>query len=133
MNDIEQVIAADLKDETGIDAYVKIHDEEALERFHSMGYGSPFLFTSEAEGKIKYYTVERTPAHKVELTLTHHPVDDYKASKRFAALDRLFNDFFFEVFPFQKFHCLGMMKLTFSFQHAPTSNAPLPLTPPPKV
>jgi hypothetical protein len=61
MDAVEESIAHRLNEETGLKVHVEIRDESELVLLRSRGYGTPFIFTEEIDGRTVSYTVDQSP------------------------------------------------------------------------
>jgi hypothetical protein len=93
----EEAIAHKLKAEIGVTAHVKILDKEDLQIIQGMGYGAPFLFSEESNGKTQYYTVDAKSPHGLrhEYKIAS-PQEEKERSLPKALTERLFSDYCFE-------------------------------------
>ncbi|MCB0628153.1 MAG: hypothetical protein KDD15_00420, partial [Lewinella sp.] len=93
MDEAELIVAQQIEHEYGVRAQVKILSEEEQESILSMGYGTPFLFSSSTEeGSTDYYTLD---AERPQLTdaevLISGPEQHEREGKALLSLDKLFS------------------------------------------
>lgn len=133
MDEREAAIAEALEKEMGIQAHIKIQDEQQIENLQSLGYGAPFLFSHSDEDAHYYYTVEQTPIQQHDAMYAAE-LPRGQQSDHCTLLERFFSDFVFDGDAFtSNASCLAHSKQPLATAELRSKGAPLPGTPPPQI
>lgn len=95
MDELAREVALALEVETGLETHVTVLEEAQLQH-HDYGYGTPFLFSREVDGKTVYFTIDADPNRVVDVEKwVGGQANEADAENSLIVLARLFSYFVF--------------------------------------
>lgn len=132
MDERETAIAEALKEKIGIDAHVKVQNEQQLKKLQRLGCAAPLLLFHVIGDQHHHYIVEQHPVHYEQVSYTAEGPTGQQSDQN-VVLERLFSDFVFDADGFTAHLPFAVeVQQLFALAELHGKGASAPGTPPPQ-